>query len=105
MSGYLLGNQNMHELWKPIPGFPYYEVSNLGRVRNLGGYAVNCGPNNKGSRIVRAREIKPFVVKSTGYMQVLLPDRKKHSVHRLVATLFHGLPQPGFPHHTNRVPA
>ena len=27
----------MSELWKPIHGMDRYEVSNMGRVRNLGG--------------------------------------------------------------------
>lgn len=85
----------MHEEWRPVVGFSNYEVSSLGAVRNLGGYYVNCGPNNKGRRLVKPRLIKAFSVNSTGYMQVLLPDRRKHSVHRLVATAFLGEPKAG----------
>ena len=76
------------ENWRGIEGFPFYEVSDLGNVRNLGGYFVKCGPGI-GCRMVPAKTLKPFIVKSTGYLQVLLPDRKKHSVHRLVAGAFH----------------
>lgn len=77
----------MTEEWRPIEGAPGYEVSNQGRVRNLGGARVRCGKPG-GYRTVPARILKPFVVPSTGYLQVLLPDRKKHSVHRLVAKAF-----------------
>jgi hypothetical protein len=80
----------MNEQWRPIHGFDRYEVSNLGNVRNLGGYKVNCGPNQKGVRAIPPRILRPFRVNSTGYMQVVLPDRRKHSVHRLVALAFHG---------------
>lgn len=85
----------MNEQWRPIQGFDRYEVSNLGNVRNLGGYEVNCGPNKKGARVVPSRLLRPFRVNSTGYMQVVLTDRRKHSVHRLVARAFHGEPKPG----------
>lgn len=77
----------MTELWAPISGFEGYEVSSEGRIRNLGGQIVRAGQRG-GVRAVKARVLKPFVVKSTGYMQVLLPDRRKHSVHRLVAAAF-----------------
>lgn len=30
----------MLELWRPIPGFSNYEVSSLGRVRNINGYIL-----------------------------------------------------------------
>lgn len=75
------------EVWKAIAGFDGYEVSNLGRVRNLGGQVVAAGKPG-GFRVVPARVLKPFAVSKTGYMQVLLPDRRKHSVHRLVAFAF-----------------
>ncbi|MEP6587158.1 MAG: HNH endonuclease signature motif containing protein [Polaromonas sp.] len=32
--------------------------------------------------------LKPFISVSTGYLQVVFADRKKHSVHRLVAHAF-----------------
>ena len=58
------------EIWKNIPGHPGYAVSDTGRVRS--------------QRMV----LKPFVVKSTGYMQVNLSKRSRHFVHRLVAAAF-----------------
>lgn len=58
------------ELWSAIPGHDGYFVSNLGRVRSP------------------RKVLKPFVVKSTGYMQVNLSGRTRHFVHRLVASAF-----------------
>jgi len=71
------------EIWKQVDGHPDYEVSNLGRVRSLE-RVVRCGPP-PGTRRIAAQILKPQVVKSTGYLQVEL-NRKRHSVHRLVAT-------------------
>lgn len=84
----------MTELWRPIELFDGYEVSSEGRVRNLGGRRVRCGKPG-GYRLVPARILKPFVVSSTGYLQVLMPDRRKHLVHRLVAKAFCNGEAPG----------
>lgn len=74
----------MEELWKPIKNFNgYYEISNLGRVRNtLTGH------------------IKKPSKKRTGYWKVCLSVKGVHkteSIHRLVATHFipnpHNLPE------------
>lgn len=78
------------EIWKPVVGFENYQVSDLGNVRNIGGFRVHAGPIF-GTRLVRPHTLKPFANTTTGYMQVILPDRKKHSVHRLVAKAFLGL--------------
>lgn len=69
---------NQNEIWKPIDGFPDYEVSDLGRVRSL---------KNGKVRILRPG------VNSTGYYKVVLcvdgvPKNKK--VHRLVSEAFLG---------------
>ena len=64
----------MKEFFKEIDGYPNYEISNLGRVRNI-----------KVGRVLRQFETK------YGYVQVsLCKDRKQKSflVHRLVATAF-----------------
>lgn len=79
------------EEWRSISGFDNYEVSNLGNVRNLGGSHAKCGKPG-GFRVVKACVLKPFIAKGTGYLQIILPDRKKHSVHRLVGIAF----VPGF---------
>lgn len=77
----------MKEQWKPIDGVEGYEVSDHGRVRNLGGQVVACGKPG-GVRVIPQRILKPFKVNSTGYMQVQLPNRRRHFVHRLVAAAF-----------------
>ena len=61
------------ELWLPIPGWPNYEVSDLGRVRNING-----------------RVLKPFT-KSHSYLAVDLHHgdaMRRAYVHRLVLESF-----------------
>ncbi len=62
---------------------PGYEVSDSGCVRSLA-RAVRC---RGGSRTISGCMLKPFIVSSTGYQQVMIA-RKKLSVHRLVAFAF-----------------
>jgi hypothetical protein len=62
------------EMWKPVEGYPNYEVSSFGRVRNT-----------KTGKILKHR------IQKTGHCDVMLPGngRLKHfQVHRLVATAF-----------------
>ena len=80
-------NTNKTEQWKSISGYEgKYEVSNLGRIRNLNW-------NGTGEVRVIAQHANPM----TGYIQVTLYDKAlKKSVmkylHRLVADAF--LPNP-----------
>lgn len=70
-----------NEIWKPVVGFPNYEVSNLGRVKGLN-YANKGKPNI----------LKP---KKKRYPTVSLRLNKKDTyirIHRLVATAF--IPNP-----------
>lgn len=72
---------NQHETWRPIEGFPDYEVSSLGRVVSLKGgrrRELRGGRNQKGYRLVSLRA--PGV-------------NMTRSVHRLVAHAFLG-PKP-----------
>ena len=65
----------MIEQWKPVPGWSSYEVSSLGRVRNING-----------------RELKPFT-KSHAYVAVDLHQgqaMRRAYVHRLVLEAFCG---------------
>lgn len=67
------------ENWRPIPHFPNYEVSNLGRVRVLSGRY--------------AGEILSQVEQANGYQRVYLTNeagRFGKYVHRLVAEAFLG---------------
>lgn len=65
----------MDEIWKDVPGFGNYEVSNFGRVRK------------------KPQILKPWLNKQTGYLQVGLGRGERSTVHRLVCAAFHG-PQP-----------
>lgn len=65
------------EIWKPVKGYPNYEVSNLGNVRNTAG-----------------KLLKPST-KKNGYDAVnLYKDKKMKTVyvHRLVADVFNDNP-------------
>lgn len=63
------------ELWKVIDDFPSYEVSNLGRVRNL-----------------KTKRVRKAVKHHSGYLQLNLVQEDKSkkvvSIHRLVAFAF-----------------
>lgn len=70
----------MNETWLPIPGWPSYEASSLGRIRRR-------GANTSEPR-------KPYAGK-WGHLWLCMRDggrRRCVSVHRLVALAFHGLP-------------
>lgn len=75
-----------NEVWKMAQGSSYHEVSNMGGVRSLP-HVVSCGPA-PGVRRVGGVTLNPFISTATGYLQVVFADRKKHSVHRLVAHAF-----------------
>lgn len=74
-----------NEQWKPIPGFPRYEVSDQGNVRSLRAYRQ------------RGTVLKP-VAAGRGYLQVTLctgvvAEQRKRYIHHLVAEAFIG-PRP-----------
>lgn len=65
----------MDEIWKPVPDYPAYEVSNFGRVKSF--------------KQGKQRILKPIL--KYGYFYVMLykvNKSKQISVHRLVAQLF-----------------
>lgn len=69
-----LENANCEE-WRTIEAFPNYQVSSLGRIKNI-----------KTNRI-----LKPFKNKTSGYYYINIRNtrgRKCYRVHRLVATYF-----------------
>ena len=78
------------EEWKPIPGFPQYEASSFGRIRNT-----------------RLNHILDGTITHKGYIQVNVRGergRRSAAVHRLVALAFIGLPPKRFVcHHINAV--
>lgn len=69
----------MKELWRPIEGYSLYEISNLGKIRN-----------------VQKNIIRKTKISNEGYEQITLvrdDGKKKYlTVHRLVALTF--IPNP-----------
>lgn len=79
----------MEEIWKDIPNMPYYQASNLGRIKSLRTFKYS---KTKGEKIevFRERILKPQK-DNLGYLRVCcLYGTKK--VHRLVAKAF--IPNP-----------
>jgi hypothetical protein len=72
------------EQWKEVAGHPGYEVSNFGRLRSLD-RLVSC--RGDGKRKTPGKDLKAFVSRPTGYMQIALSSERK-SVHRIVAMAF-----------------
>lgn len=69
------------EEWRPVRDAPYYHVSNMGRVRRLGG---------SGRGVVSDRLLLPQIG-TTGYPSLLLayPDKPRYrKIHQIVADAF-----------------
>lgn len=75
-----------NEIWKVIPGYPDYQVSNFGRVKSLARYDAN-------KHLVKERILKQSN-RGIGYNVVVLYSKghKMFFVHRLVAMAF--IPNP-----------
>ena len=76
------------EVWKPIPGFEFYEASTQGRIRSI---------DRETTRKGRPMRLKGVVLKpgvgSKGHLYVNLQERgaiKTQYVHRLIAMTFLG---------------
>jgi hypothetical protein len=79
------------EVWRPVPGHPFYEASSLGRIRSLD----RMLPGGMGRiRRVRGRVLKPHIIHDR-YEQVRLGRTPWFSVHRLVLLAFVGQPFEG----------
>ena len=77
----------MTEIWLPIEGYDFYEVSNLGRVRRLESVVTNT---NGVTRKVPGKILK-LAANKTGYLTVNLSKNgivRTCSIHRLVSTAF-----------------
>jgi hypothetical protein len=83
------------ELWKPVPGYPDYEVSNFGRVRSLDRVCVHEQQDRWSAVILtvarkrRGQMLRPGTVKS-GHQIVLLGRKNEFFVHTLVLEAFVG---------------
>ena len=76
----------MREIWKPIPGHPGYEVSNLGKVRSY------CA-KGRGKRLLDVPHILKPAISKNGYHGVGLGEGQFKRVHYLVLLAFVG-PRP-----------
>lgn len=73
------------EIWKGVPGFPGYEVSNLGRTRSYKGTGgKHNGPVTTPRIIAAAPNSKGYMIHSF----LNGKKRKSFTLHRLVAELF-----------------
>lgn len=83
------------EIWKPIEGYDYYEVSNKGRVRSLDREISFSTYKYDTDYVKKGRILKP-VISTSGYYTVSLigndKSRKVCRIHRLVAQAF--IPNP-----------
>ena len=90
----------MTEQWRRCSVDDRYEVSTLGRVRAVARTDTRpaCHRASGFVRTLRPRIMKPTLL-NTGYLQVQLSGRRKHSIHRLVAMAF--IPNPAHKAHVN----
>ena len=82
------------ENWQAIPGYPGYEVSDLGRIRSMDREII-C--SNGVRKHYKGRTLKP-VTDGTGYQNVVLcsaDSQKVTRIHRLVLSVFVGAPAEG----------
>jgi len=85
------------EIWKPIPGWPAYEVSNLGRVRSYYTYAKRPHGHKRSERVIAGEPQRILKVRSKlRYPYVILRAGRRSrtvQIHRLVLEAFVG-PRP-----------
>jgi hypothetical protein len=73
---------NTPEVWKDIQGWPYYQVSNLGRIRVLSGGKI-------GNHLVTDIEFKRLTPDKNGYL-VVKYNYEQFYVHIIVLNIFCG---------------
>jgi hypothetical protein len=71
----------MDEIWKPIPGYPGYEASSLGRVRSF------CRKKGGEPLVLSPQKM------TSGYLKLTLRVQgasRQHAIHRLILSAFSG---------------
>lgn len=87
----------MKEIWKPVPGYPWYEASTLGRVRVLDRvrHSIRKDTGREYSKFYKAK-VRVLRKDPDGYLVVTLTHQDRPSrivfVHRIIARTFHGKP-------------
>jgi hypothetical protein len=91
----------MLELWKPCPGFSFYEVSSIGRMRSLNKKVTHKNKHGVCTYTKKGRVLKPFLGRKDEYWTYTLHenDGTQRSVmaHRMVCLAFNGEPPPDKP--------
>jgi hypothetical protein len=80
------------EIWKPIPGFPFYEASDCGRIRSLD----KVVQHNYGGQSVRKGQILSQHINKKGYLRTGVTAHGKPkdcASHRLICSAFHCNPE------------
>lgn len=86
-------NKTDIEIWKSVPNFDYYEVSNTGKVRSLDRtiYVEPCERYPNGyTKTIKGKELIPEITKN-GYTRIVTcgdDTYKRWLIHRLVALVF-----------------
>lgn len=78
------------EIWKPVPGHPMFEVSNLGRARNVDRAVTFSVDGKERTWRGKGRILRPWVARN-GYLHVSHKSgglRRKYLLHRLVGMAF-----------------
>ena len=84
----------MEEVWKDIPGYPDYQVSNKGRVRNKGYWLEHgCRGGSRVKQYYPPKILTPEVAKKYGHQRVRIRNDngyRRVMVHALVMEAFIG---------------
>lgn len=82
------------EIWKPLKNYPYYEISNLGRIKSKARNIIIL--NSEVIRPKYAKILEPTLCQTNGYLQIALYEESgklvSKRVHKLVAEAF--IPNP-----------
>jgi hypothetical protein len=73
------------EMWKTIPGFPHYQVSDFGRIKSLTRYVNHW---QGGKRKLKGRILKTSTHRKEKYYLISLGQDGSFLIHRLVAICF-----------------